>query len=132
MKKTEYYGLDIVEEFSDGTIRDCRTISWNIGNDGQQHFFLSPMCFKDIPNTKEHHVGMYYADEYGRVFGRMIKLEKYVGESTQPLTNCGKGVPKPVWEYTGVFLRPWTEMVETVNEKGVLCHIWPEENKNND
>ena len=128
MEKTEYYGLDIAEEFNDGTVRDCWTISWNVGNDGQQHFFLSPVDFSEVPNTKEHHVGMYYVDKYGRVFGRTIKLEKYIGESVQTLINCDTDVPKPVWEYTGVFLRPWTKMVTTMNEKGVRYHNWPEEN----
>lgn len=130
MEKTEYYGLDIAEELSDGTARDCWTISWNVGNDGQQHFFLSPVDLGEVPNTEEHCVGMYYVDEYNRVFGRIIKLEKYIGESVQTLTNCSTDIPIPIWEYTGVFLRPWTEMVTKVDEKGVRSHIWPEENEN--
>ncbi len=127
MEKTEYYGLDIAEELSDGTVRDSWTISWNMGNDGKQHFFLSPVDLGEVPETKEHHIGLYYVDEYNRVFGRTIKLEEYIGESVQTLTNCSTDVPKPVWEYTGVFLRPWTEMVTTVDEKGVRHHNWPEE-----
>lgn len=129
MKETEFCGVSIAEELVNGTTRDIGAISWKVGSDKKQHFFLTQYNFAAMPETKKHFVALYFSDEYGKYFGRTIKLKKYIGESTQVINECGSVITPPTWEYIGEFTRPWTEMVTTVDEKGVRCHNWPKEKK---
>ena len=126
MKEAKFRGVNIAEELIDGTIRDINTISWKVGNDKRQHFFLTQYDFAAAPEIKEHFVALYFSDGYGRCFGRTIKLKKYIGESIQSINEWDSVITPPTWEYIGEFTRPWTEMVTTVNEKGIRCHNWPE------
>ena len=126
MKETEFCRVSIAEELVNGTIRDIGAISWKVGGDKKQHFFLTQYDFAAMPETKKHFVALYFSDEYGRCFGRTIKLKKYIGESAQAINECDSVITPPTWEYIGEFTRPWTKMVTTVNEKGIRQHNWPE------
>ena len=131
MIEAKFCGVDIAEELIDGTIRDVNTISWKVGNDKRQHFFLTQYDFAAVPETEEHFAALYFSDEYGRYFGRTIKLKKYIGESTQSINACDSVITPPTWEYIGEFTRPWTKMVTTIDEKGIRHHEWPSQQRSN-
>lgn len=128
MALNDFYGSDILMslEGSYTDTIDIYGISWEMEEDGCYHFFLQPAALDERLPKERSRITIYYNDPYGDHYGVEIALYEYVGESQSAFTILDKVKP-PAWEYKGYFVRPWTKMIKTGNEKGIPVFGYPTE-----